>query len=199
MFKILVGNWQSSFKGWKISTFNGVLIAAYFIPAWALPALRIVQYPVRGLYERANVAPAIFVSDYWQFGAVGMMRFAWLLALAKLTVVAFFAVFVLQVLREPRDQRGASDEALSLALILGGVISFVSMLLASHVGEVEALRLHATENLLLQSIGIVMLVENVSAVRQKSTVTSQRKLQGSSADAVTLMARDGYPLSSANS
>lgn len=147
-------------KDWKISTFNGVLIASYFIPAWAVPALRIVISPVSGLfYERANIAPAMFVSDHLQFSVLATIRFAWLLALAKLTVVAFFAVFLLCALRTPTRRRGAGDEALSIALVLATVVSFASMLLASKVGEPAALRLHGTETLLLLSLGIVMLVE----------------------------------------
>src|SRR3981081_4605370 len=55
------------FKDWKISSFNGVFVAPYLIPAWALPALEIVKFPVRGLYARANISPAIFASDYLQF------------------------------------------------------------------------------------------------------------------------------------
>ncbi|WP_315831677.1 hypothetical protein [Bradyrhizobium prioriisuperbiae] len=147
-------------KDWKISTFNGVLIASYFIPAWAMPALRIVMSPVKGLFfERANMAPAMFVSDHLQFSVVATVRFAWLLALAKLTVVAFFAMFLVYALRTPTRRRNAGDEAFSIALSLAAAVSFVSMLLASKVGEFAALRLHATETLLLLSIGIVMLVE----------------------------------------
>ena len=161
------------FKDWKIGTFQGALIASYFIPAWTMPVLQIVEYPVRGLYQRANIAPAIFVSDYLQFGGLAMMRFAWLLALAKLTVVAFFAVFLVLALRDSTRNSGASNEALSLALILGGCISFASMLFAAKVGEPEALQLHATETLLLQSIGIVMLVENISRRDAKRSIQSK--------------------------
>jgi hypothetical protein len=151
-------------KDWKISTFNGALVAAYLIPTWAIPSFRIVVSPVHGLfYERANVAAALFVSDYLQLGALATVRFAWLLAIAKLTVVGFFAVFVALTVRVPTRLHGASDEALGLAVALGGVVSFVSMILASKVGEAAALRLHATELLLLLSIAIVMAVETPAA------------------------------------
>ena len=152
-------------KDWKISTFNGALVAAYVIPSWAIPAIKIVISPVHGLfYERANVAAALFMSDYLQLGALATVRFAWLLALAKLTVVAFFAVFVGLIVRAPTRNRGGSDEALGLAVALGSVVSFASMILASKVGEAAALRLHATELLLLLSIAIVMLVETSRGV-----------------------------------
>jgi hypothetical protein len=39
------------------------------------------------------------------------------------------------------------------------VISFASMVMASQVGETAALRLHATELLMLLGTGIVLLVE----------------------------------------
>ncbi|MBR1222862.1 hypothetical protein JQ557_33010 [Bradyrhizobium sp. U87765 SZCCT0131] len=146
------------YRDWKISTFNGALLASYFIPAWAIPALKIVISPVHGLfYERANVGPAMFVSDILQFGTVATVRFAWLLALAKLTVVAFFILFLAALVRAGR--RAAADEPLAIALLLGSLVSVASMVLTSQVGDVTALRLHATESLLLLSIGIVMLVE----------------------------------------
>jgi len=155
------------YRDWKISTFNGVLLASYFIPAWAIPALKIVVSPVHGLfYERGNVGPAMFVSDILQFGTLATVRFAWLLALAKLTVVGFFAVFAAATLRAPSRKRGAGDEALAIALLLGSLVSVASMVLTSQVGDVAALRLHATESLLLLSLGIVMLVETDKPVQR---------------------------------
>jgi hypothetical protein len=46
-----------------------------------------------------------------------------------------------------------------MALTIGSVISFASMLMASQVGETQALRLHATELLLLLGTAIVLLIE----------------------------------------
>jgi hypothetical protein len=210
------------FRDWKIGTFNGVFVASYFIPAWAVPALDIVKFPVRGLYDRANISPAIFVSDYLQFDQLAMVRFAWMLALAKLTVVAFFAVFLLLTLWKPTRDRAAGEEALSFALILGGFVSMASMLFAAKVGELQALQLHATESLLIMSIGIVMLIEGVSERDAKALAASRNASTGSAsagamisntmssgvisaavlAQPVTVqsvMTRDAYPLSNPNS
>jgi hypothetical protein len=154
-------------KDWKLSAFNGVLVAGYLLPTWAIPAIKIVISPVHGLfYERANMAAALFVSDYLQLGAIATVRFAWMLALAKLTVVAFFALFIVAALRAAARNRGASDEALAIAVTLGSVVSFLSMIMAAKIGEVGALRLHASELLLLLSIGIVMLVETPTAEKR---------------------------------
>ncbi len=167
------------FKDWKISTFNGALVAAYVIPAWAIPAIKIAISPVQGLYyERANVAAAMFMSDYMQLSALATVRFAWLLAIAKLTVVAFFAVFVALIVRVSTRNRGASDEALALALALGSVVSFVSMVFAAKVGEPAALRLHATELLLLLSIAIVMLVETARPAAKPAAQDTQSVASG---------------------
>ncbi len=87
------------------------------------------------------------------------VRLAWLLALGKLTVVAFFALFLLLITRASIRKTGGCDEALAMALAIGSAISFASMLMASQVGETEALRLHATELLLLLGTAIVLLVE----------------------------------------
>jgi hypothetical protein len=144
---------------WRISSFNGALLASYFIPTWAIIAFRIVETPVRGLFERPNVSAAFYLGDQLQWGAAGLIRAAWFIALGRLTVVAFFALFLL-LLRRPKIRiAGGVNEALAIALGLGSLISFALMLMASRVGEVEALRLHATELLMMLGTAIVMLVE----------------------------------------
>lgn len=149
---------------WRMSSANGVLIAAYFIPTWLIVAYRIMVSPVHGFFERPNVSVAIFLSDYFHLAATGAVRAAWLLALAKVTVAAFFAVFLMLLTRPSIRKSGGCDEALAIALSLGSLISFASMVMAAQVGEMEAMRLHATELLLLLGTGIVMLVEKPAPV-----------------------------------
>jgi hypothetical protein len=144
---------------WRISSFNGALLAAYFIPTWTIIACRIMVSPIHGFYERPNVSVAFYVSDVLQFSAPWMIRTAWLLALGRLIVVAFFAIFVALLTRPSIRKAGGCNEALLIALGIGSVICFVSMLMASKVGEVEALRLHATELLMLLGTVIVLMVE----------------------------------------
>ena len=145
---------------WRISTFNGALLAAYFIPTWTTVALRIMISPIHGLYERPNIAVALFISDHLHLAGMGTVRAAWLLALGRLTVVAFFALFLVFLCRRQIRSSGGSDEALSIALVIGSIMSFAGLLLAYHVGETAALRLHATELLLLLGTAIVFLVEH---------------------------------------
>jgi hypothetical protein len=144
---------------WRISSFSGGLLAAYFIPTWAIVAYRIMLSPIHGLYERPNISVGLFISDQLQLSAITTVRVAWLLALGKLTVVAFFAMFIVLAARAAIRKSGGSDEALTMALAIGSAISFASMIMASHVGEAQALRLHATELLLLLGTAIVLLVE----------------------------------------
>jgi hypothetical protein len=144
---------------WRISTFNGALLASYFIPTWTIIAFRIIISPIHGLYEQPNISLALFMSDQLQLAALSTIRFAWLLAFSKLTVVAFFAVFLVLITRPTIRKAGGCDEALAMALGIGSLISFVSMVMASRVGETGALRLHATELLLLLGTAIVMAVE----------------------------------------
>ncbi len=144
---------------WRISTFNGALLAAYFIPSWTITAFRIMVSPVHGFYERPNVSVALFLSDHMQLATMTAIRFAWLLALGKLTVVAFFAIFLFFVTRPAVRKAGGCDEALAMALTIGGAITFCSMVMASKVGEAAALRLHASELLLLLGTAIVLLIE----------------------------------------
>ena len=145
---------------WRISSFNGALLAAYFIPTWTSVAFRIMVSPIHGLYEQPNISVALFISDHLQLAAMSTVRMAWLLALGKLTVVAFFAVFLVLMTRPWSRKTGGGDEALALALTIGSVISFASMMMASQVGETAALRLHATELLMLLGTAIVFLVEH---------------------------------------
>jgi hypothetical protein len=150
---------------WRISTFNGALLAAYFAPTWTIVACRIAVSPVHGFYERPNVSVALYLNDWLHVAATDLTRFAWLLALGKLTVAAFFAVFVVQITRPAIRRSGGCDEALAIALGIGSLISFASMVMASQVGETAALRLHATELMLLLGTGIVLLVERPAQER----------------------------------
>jgi hypothetical protein len=149
----------------RISTFNGALLAAYFIPTWTIVAFKIMISPIHGFYERPNISVALFISDHLHLAAMATVRMAWLLALGKLTVVVFFAIFLVFITRASLRKAGGCDEALAMALAIGSVISFASMVMASQVGETAALRLHATELLLLLGTAIVLLAEGPVQVR----------------------------------
>ncbi len=165
-------------KNWRISSFNGALLAAYFIPTWTIVAFRIMTSPIHGLYEQPSVSVALFISDHLQLAAGTTVRLAWLLALGRLTVVAFFAVFVLLISRPSIRKAGGCDEALAMALAIGSVISLGSMILASQVGEPAALRLHATELLMLLGTAIVLLVEPpAQAETDRTAVVADLPLQ----------------------
>jgi hypothetical protein len=73
--------------------------------------------------------------------------------------VAFFAVFLVFITRPSIRKAGGCDEALGMALAIGSVISFASMIMASQVGEPAAMLLHATELLMLLGTAIVLLLE----------------------------------------
>ncbi len=146
-------------SNWRLSTFSGVLLACYFIPVWIAAAFGIVMSPVHGLFERPNVAVAMFVSDYLHAAPLVTIRLAWLLAFSKLTVVAFFALFAVMVVRSAARRARSCDEALAIALSLASIVSFISMVFAAQVNEQAALQLHATELLLLLGTSVLMLVE----------------------------------------
>jgi len=168
---------------WRISSFSGILLSAYFIPTWTIVALRIMVSPIQGLYERPNISIALFISDHLQLAAITTVRLAWLLALGKLTVVAFFSVFMIFMTRESIRKSGDCDEPLAMAIVIAGLISFISMLMASRVGETLALRLHSTELLLLLGTAIVMLAE-------RSVKTERRQEVGAGIASNGVAARD---------
>ena len=158
---------------WRIGSFNGALLACYFIPTWAIIAFRIIATPVRGLFERPNVSAAFYLGDQLQWGSAGLIRAAWLIALGRLTVVAFFALFLVLLCRLRIRIAGGANEALWFALGLGSVMSFALMLMASKVGEVEALRLHATELLMMLGTAIVLVVEGPAKVPAAAEVPAE--------------------------
>lgn len=144
----------------RICRTNGLLLAAYFVPAWALASLTIVVSPLHGVYARANVAPSLFINDQLQLSMLGTVRFAWLLAAAKMVVTAFFALSAVLSLRAILRGKGDGEEALAFALVLGAFVSFASMLTARYVGEPASLHLHATETLMLLGGLIVLAVDS---------------------------------------
>ena len=169
-------------RDWRISSFNGALLAAYFIPTWTIVAFKIMISPIHGLYERPNVSVALFISDHLQLATMTTVRFAWLLALAKLTVVGFFAIFVMLLTRRSIRKAGGCDEALAMALAIGSLISFAGMMMAVQVGESQAVKLHATELLMLLGTAIVLLVEPPARPRPAQAQIDRN----ATADALTL-------------
>jgi hypothetical protein len=164
---------------WRISSINGVLLAAYFIPTWTMIAFRMMVSPIHSLYEAPNIAVAFFVSDHLHLAATGTVRAAWLLALGRLTMAAFFAIFLVFLSRPSIRKSGGADEALGIALCIGSLISFVGMVMASQVGEIAARQLHATELLMLLGTAIVLLVERPPgrAATEQNAATSVSALE----------------------
>ena len=158
-------------KNWRISSLSGALLAAYFIPAWTMIAIKIMVSPIHGLYDRPNISLALFVSDHLQLAGMATVRFAWLLALGRVTVVAFLAIFLVLLTRAAIRKSGGCNEALGMALAIGSVISFASMLMASQVGEAAALRMHAAELLMMLGTVIVMMVEKPAQKPADTNVT----------------------------
>lgn len=146
-------------KAWPISVGNGVLLACYFIPTWLFAVRSIIEAPIRGLFERPNIAVATFFGDHFALTQMGVARLAWMLALGRVLVVAFFAAFLVMALRAVFTRRDDTREPLMIALALGLLLSGLALIGAIAGGEAQALRLHATETLLLLGAVVVMLVE----------------------------------------
>jgi hypothetical protein len=159
-------------KNWRISSISGALLAIYFIPVWTMIAFRIMISPIHALYERPNISFALFASDHLQLAGMATVRFAWLLALGRIIVVAFFALFLLFITRASIRRSGGCNEALGMALEIGIVISFAGVLMASLAGETAALRMHAAELLMMLGTAIVMLVEPPVQPQADAGVTS---------------------------
>ena len=161
-------------SNWRIGSFNGALLAAYFIPVWGMIAYNIMFAPVHALYEQPNISAALFVSDHLNVAGMNLVRVAWLLALGRFAVVAYFGVFLVMLCWPSTRKNGSCDEALGVALGIGSLISFACMVMASQVGELAALRLHATELLLLLGTAIVLVFQRPA---QKTAVANDLLLR----------------------
>ena len=149
-------------RGWRITTINGLLLALYFVPAWMVAVFRIVMFPIRGIYERANIGPTLYLSDTFHLSTLATVRFAWLLALAKFVVVAYFMIFAVLTLRAKGGSRSSGDEALGFAVLFGSILSVASMMAAAQVDEAAAVRLHATESLMLLGAFALLVIDSQS-------------------------------------
>jgi hypothetical protein len=84
--------------------------------------------------------------------------------------VGFFALFLVLLTRPKIRKSGGCDEALAIALGIGSLISFAGMVMASMVGEADALRLHATELMILLGTAVVLVFER--PVQPQATVVA---------------------------
>src|SRR5205085_901754 len=141
------------------------------MPVWSMIAYNIMFAPVHALYEQPNISAALFVSDHLNVAGTNLVRVAWLLALARFAVVAFFAIFLALLCWPSARRSGSSDEALGIALGIGSLISFACMVMASQVGETGALRLHATELLLMLGTAIVLVFERPRQRKEGATTS----------------------------
>jgi len=114
----------------------------------------------------------LFIADHLHLASTGAVRAAWLLALGRLVVATFFAIFVLLAFTPKIRKFGGCDEALWIALGIGCLISFVSMLLASFAGEGGALRLHASELLVMLGTVVVMTLESPAESKAEAVPAS---------------------------
>lgn len=158
-------------EGWRIATINGLLLAAYFVPTWIISSLRVVIYPLHGIYERSHVGPVRFINETFQLSMLGTMRFAWLFVLAKLVVAGAFVLFSVLTFRAREPNHSAGDEALALAVTIGCLISMGGAVAASLIGETDALRLHATEALMmLGALGVLVVDSHSYGVPRRDSV-----------------------------
>lgn len=159
-------------SNWRIGSINGAVLAAYFIPVWGMVGYNIMFAPVHALYEQPNIAAALFVSDHLHVAGLNLVRLAWLLALSRFAVIAFLVVFLVLLCWPSTRKSGACDEALGIAIGIGSLLSFACMLMASQVGESGALRLHASELLLMLGTAVVLVFDGPAKKAEESVAVS---------------------------
>lgn len=153
------------FGNLRISWIVGVPVAVYFAVVWTPLIATTVMAPVFALYQLPNVGAALYAADHLGFAGTATVRIAWLLALARFVPLAFMAVFAVRLAVPALRRRGGIGEALGLAVGLGSALGFALMLMAAKVHEQAAVRLHATELLIMLGVVVVMALERPAQAR----------------------------------
>jgi hypothetical protein len=138
---------------------NFALVSAYFVPAWGHDALRALTSPYNGFEDRAQALAASAIRDLFDFGLAGLIRTSELLAGVKMVAAAAFVAYLIELARALVTGREPNRETVDVVLLLALATAVIWFLPALLHGEVDLVRLQATQFLLLVGAAIVITVE----------------------------------------
>jgi hypothetical protein len=143
----------------SLGSVNAALVSVYLVPVWGAGALKALTSPYHGFEDRAQATAAVYFRHLFDFGLDGLMRTSHVLAGIKFVVAIAFVAYLIDFARALVVRRAPNRETLDLALLLAASVIMIWAWPALGSGDVDLIRLHATEFLLLTGAMIVLMVE----------------------------------------
>jgi hypothetical protein len=143
----------------RLGLVNLALVSLYFIPVWGHEALRALISPYGGFENAAQAAAASYFREVLNLGLSGLMRASEILAVVKLVIAAAFTAYLIELARALLRRREPNQETVDIALVFALVAIPFWLVPTLTLDDPAALRLQATQFLLLMSAAIVIVVE----------------------------------------
>lgn len=159
------GSFGSTGLAWlSLGSVNLALVSLYFFPLWGRAAYQALIWPYGALHDPAQAAAAFYLCQLFGLGPGSLMTIAHVLAGIKLVVALAFACYLIEFMRSLVIRRQADRDTIDVVLILAGVGIVLSAFSALVLGDAAAIRLAATQTLLLAGAITIIVVERHLAV-----------------------------------
>jgi hypothetical protein len=160
----------SSLRWVRLGSVNLALLSLYFFPLWGRGAYRALVSPYYALEDRARTAAAIYLRQLFDLAPGSLVTIAHVLAGIKLVVAAAFACYLIEFTRSLVMRREVDRDTTDVVLILAVVGVALSALSALALGDAAAMRLAATQTLMIAGATTIIAVErHVAAGESKAS------------------------------
>jgi hypothetical protein len=146
-------------KSLSLGSVNLALVSLYFFPLWGRGALRALVSPYNGLEDRAQAAAAIYLRQLFDLGSSSLVTIAHVLAGIRLVVAMAFACYLIEFARSLAVRREVDRDTTDVVLILAVIGVALSALSALALGDAAAMRLAATQTLMVAGAITIVAVE----------------------------------------
>jgi hypothetical protein len=143
----------------SLGSVNLALVSLYFFPLWGRAAFQALISPYGGLQDGAAAAATFYLSRLFDVGPGSLITIAHVLAGIKLVVAVAFACYLIEFMRSLATRREADRDTIDVVLILAGIGVLLSAFSALVLGDAAAIRLAATQTLLIAGAVTIIVVE----------------------------------------
>jgi len=143
----------------RLGLVNLTLVSLYFVPTWGHDAFRALISPYGGFENPAQTAAAAYFREMLDLGLTGLIRTSEILAVIKLIIAAGFTAYLIDFARALARRHEPNRETVDVVLVLALLAIPFWLVPSLTLGDPAALRLQATQFLLLMSAAIVIMVE----------------------------------------
>lgn len=146
----------------RLGMVNLALVSLYFVPVWGHDAFRALVSPYGGFENPAQTAAATYFRELFDLGLAGLIRTGEILAVIKLVIAAAFVAYLIEFCRALVRGREANRETVDVVLVLALLAIPLWLAPAFTLGDAAALRLQATQFLLLMSAAVVIMIDRAA-------------------------------------